>query len=273
MYSNLANSNIDFFNFTRELFSEYSILKMTNELEETFKNLSYKYGFTEIISLNVRETYNYLITKYYPNEATVKSKFLNSFLFNLKNSVTFFEFKLDNSRADLCCIRDKSIAFEIKTDLDNFIRLKKQIYDYSEVFEEVYIICSKENIINARKLLPEYCGIYTYSIHNNSIYKFKREKKATFSSNLNIKKQLNLLNLKELKLSFKKYKDIDSKQQIIDLICGNYSSKFINSKFKTVLKHRYELKWQFIKTNQNQIFDLDYQWFFKNNISPKIVYQ
>lgn len=273
MYSNLSNSNIDFFNFTRELFSEYSILKMPNELEDTFKRLSFKYGFTENTSLDIREIYNCLITKYYPNEATIKSKFLNDFLFNLKDSITFFEFKLNNSRADLCCIKDKSIAYEIKTDLDNFIRLEKQIYDYSEVFEEVYIICSKDNIINARKLLPDYCGIYTYTISDNSLYKFKREKKATFSSNLNVKKQLDLLTLNELKLSFKKYSNIDNKQQLINLISSNYSFKYINSKFKKLLKERYKQKWLFIKTNQNQIFDLDYQWFFKNNISPKVIYQ
>ncbi|EGT4143777.1 sce7726 family protein [Clostridium perfringens] len=273
MCTKQLENKIIYFNFAKRLFNGYNILQIPNELYNNLIDLSVEYNLEIPSYQNIRETYNYLINKYYHNEITIKSNFINNILLNLKENITIFEFKLENSRADLCTIGKRSIAFEIKTDLDNFLRLEKQINDYSEVFEEVYIICSKQNLKNISKILPSHCGIYSYNISDNGIYTFRKERKSSIIKNLNKFKQLNLLSKTELKNSFSKCKNLSSKEQMIELILNNYTLKYINYKFKKVVKEKYKEKWEFLKQNNNQIYEIDYQWFFKNNISPQLIYQ
>ncbi|WP_455819601.1 sce7726 family protein [Clostridium butyricum] len=203
----------------------------------------------------------------------MKSNFINNVLLKSNNHVTIFELNLSSSRVDLCKINGKSVAFEIKTDLDNFLRLKKQLNDYSKIFEEVYVICSKANLKNIFNLIPIHCGVYSYYINSDGIYTFKKEKKALYSKALNNAYQLNLFSKKDLIKNFKKCNNNSTKPLIIDEILLNYSYKYINSIFKKLLKSKYKAKWNFLKENHDKIYEIDYQWFFKNNINPNIVYQ
>lgn len=273
MHLNTDISNKIYFEFAKRLFSQYNILQLPRELSNNLLNLSNEYNISIGTYDNIRSLYNIIINKYYHNEITIKSNFANNILFKSNNHVTIFELNLESSRADICKINGKSIAFEIKTDLDSFTRLEKQIRDYSEVFEEVYVICSKNNIKNIYPLLPDYCGLYSYDIGENNYYKFTKEKKSIFINNLNSSKQLNLLTKKELKDNFKKLNYIDDKKLMIKEILLIYSSKYINSNFKKILKDRYRDKWEFLRTNSSKIYEIDYQWFFKNNINPENIYQ
>jgi hypothetical protein len=272
VHTNMDINNI-YFEFARRLFSAYNILQLPSELSNNLLNLSIEHGLDISNYDNIRNVYNEIINKYYHNEITIKSNFINNVLLKSTNHITIFEFNLESSRADLCKINGKSIAFEIKTDLDNFSRLKKQIRDYSEVFEEVYVICSKENLCNVLDILPQFCGVYTYTILPNSYYKFVIERVSLPCNNLNNFKQLSLLTKKELKDNFSKVNYIDDKETIINKVITTYSSRYINSKFKKTIKERYKEKWEFLRVNSSQIYEIDYQWFFKNNINPKIIYQ
>lgn len=270
---NTNKKNQIYFKFAKQLFSNYNILEIPNELTNNFKTLALKYNLDILENQNIRTLYNEIINKYYHNEITIKSNFINNILLKSNNHVTFFEFNLENSRADLCKINGHSIAFEIKTDLDNFSRLKKQISDYSEVFENVYVICSKANVFNILGIIPFYCGIYSYNITKNGKYKFKKEKEALTSLNLNRLKQLKLLTKKELINNFSKLNFSDNKEVMIDYILTNYSSKYINTIFKRSVKNKYKNNWEFLKQNHTKIYEIDYQWFFKNNINPHLIYQ
>ncbi|MCY6958892.1 sce7726 family protein [Clostridium brassicae] len=270
---NINNQNTAYFNFAKKLFSNYNILQIPNELSNNFFKLSLEYGLEIPINKDIRTLYNEVINKYYHNEITIKSNFINNVLLKSKNHITIFEFNLETSRADLCKINGKSIAFEIKTDLDNLSRLEKQINDYSKVFEEVYVICSKPNISNVLNIIPYFCGIYSYSISKNGDYIFKKEKKSIPCNNINSLNQLKLLTKKELKDIFTKFNYISGKELMIETISNTYSSSYINSKFKKIIKQRYCSQWEFLKDHHNEIYEIDYQWFFKNNISPNIIYQ
>ncbi len=273
MSVNIDKQNNVYFNFAKKLFSNYHVLQIPNELSNNFLKLSLEYNLNLSIDKDIRILYNEIINRYYHNEITIKSNFINNVLLKSKNHVTIFEFNLESSRADLCKINRKSIAFEIKTDLDNFSRLKKQINDYSEVFEEVYVICSKLNLSNILNIIPSFCGVYSYSISQNGVYKFSKEKKATLCNNLSCISQLKLLTKKELKTTFRNLNDVDIKEIMINTIIDNYTPSYINSTFKKIIKQRYMAQWEFLKENHNQIFEIDYQWFFKNNINPTIIYQ
>lgn len=270
---NLNKQNNIYFNFAQKLFADYNVLQIRNELSSNFIKLSQEYNLNFSINKDIRTVYNELINKYYHNEITIKSNFINNVLLKSKNHVTIFEFNLENSRADLCKINGKSIAYEIKTDLDNFSRLSKQINDYSEVFEEVYVICSKFNMNNVINVIPYYCGIYTYNISKDGKYVFTKERKSLPSNNINSFNQLKLMSNKELNNKFKKLNSDDDRNLTISKIINNYSNSYINSMFKSTLKERYITQWTFLKENLNNIYEIDYQWFFKNNINPNIIYQ
>ncbi len=255
----------DIYNSYDTLFNCDRLASMLN----TIKNdSSINYSSIE----DVRALYNYYILKHYPNETSIKAKFINNVLLKTQNHVSIFELPVGSSRVDLCKINGESIAYEIKSDLDNFSRLDKQLHDYLLVFEKVYVICSMKNIEKIKKLIPKNCGIYTYSIRGSNYY-FKAYKKAIISRDIDPIEQLRIFNKKELikHFSIKEF-NLEIKETVVKEIAENNSTKIINNKFKEMLKGKYKNKWSFLRTNSNQIHEIDYQWFYKNNINPKLVY-
>lgn len=257
-----------------KIFAEYSTIQADHKLKKIlcdFFNVSDN-KFDEV--KNIRSLYNNYLLKYYPNETNIKANFVNKILLNGKTHVSIYELPVGRSRVDLCKINGTSIAYEIKTDLDNLSRLKKQIYDYSLVFEQIYLICSNATMQEAEKILPDYCGIYIYNVKKNGNITFYKYKKASHSPYIDAFTQLNILQKKEL-LSIAKIKINPSipKNDLIDIVLNSYKPEEINFLFKSLLKKRYRDNWNFIKINHNNILEIDYQWFFKNCISPDIIYK
>lgn len=229
-----------------------------------------QFGLMPENNINSRELLNNLIYNTYPNENVIKSAFVDNVLMKSSNHISIFELAVGNSRTDLCKINGSSIAYEIKTEYDNYSRLSKQIRDYLSVFEFVYVICPISNIDAIEAEIPQECGIYSYS-YINGTYKFNKYKPAEKSNHLTSIDQLSILTKKECITNFK-FKNCDDKQKLIQDIHNNYSQKYINSVFKRTLKHKYTNNWMFLRTHCNHIYNIDYQWFFKHNISPQIIY-
>lgn len=259
------------FKDAQTLFLSYSTLQSKNLLYETLVNIIDSSFINNFQFNNIREIYNSIILKYYPNETCIKSCFINQILLKVKNQVTVFEFPVGNSRADLCKINGSSVAYEIKTDLDNLVRLDKQLNDYSQIFEKVFVICSDSRLSDIEKKMLPSCGIYIYNITNHGNIKFTLYRDASFSNQINAECQLNALRKQELIQYFKPIK-AQRRQDIIDFILEEYSAQDINHKFKQIIKSRYEKQWDFLKTNHSDILEIDYQWFFKNNVNPKLIY-
>lgn len=259
------------FKNAQALFCSYSTLQSNTNL----KNNLIDTLDTEILDTfntqNMREIFNEIILKYYPNELSIKSNFINQVLFKSNNHVTIFELPIGNSRIDLCKLNGSSIAYEIKTDLDNLLRLNKQLNDYLEIFEKVFVICSLNKLPDIEKQIVLPCGIYLYSISKHGNYKFQLYRHATPSKHLNSIKQLNILRKQELIKNFS-VDPLVNRKDITSLILQEYSSSQINEIFKQVIKARYQNQWDFLKKNRSQIFEIDYQWFFKNTINPDLIY-
>lgn len=262
----------DLFNLSKELYCNYNTLDTNNSINEIFNRIIPKY--TQIIinnNFNTRKLFNYLINKYYHNEITIKSHFINNILLKSKNHITIFELNSGKSRLDLCKVNGTSIAFEIKTDLDTLYRLDKQLYDYMSLFEKVYVICSEKKCTLIEKNIPNECGIYSYKVTKNGKYIFKEYKKAKRSKIINEKQQLKLLTKKELEKIVEK--KLLTKDELIDYVLKTKTKNQINLIFKNYLKAKYKNQWNFLESMQNNIYEIDYQWFFKNNLDPKIIYK
>lgn len=258
------------FKEAQELFYHYSTLQSDINLKKTLIDV-FKINNNDLITKNVREIYNNIILKYYPNETSVKANFFKQILFKQQGHVSVFELPLGNSRADICKINGSSTAYEIKTDLDNLKRLDKQLKDYSDFFENVYVICSLNKLSEIEKQLNPNCGIYTYTISNKGNYRFYLNKIAIKTNNTNSSKQLNFLRKDDLS-HFINVERLLGKNEIISLITKQYTNDEINHIFKKILKLKYASQWNFLRNNKKDIFEIDYQWFFKNIIDPKIIY-
>lgn len=257
----------------QQLYLKYSTIENNNELQNTLLQYIDSNYLSSLTYNNIHEVYNKIILKYYPNEICIKSNFINKVLFKRKKHVTIFELPIGSSRVDLCKINGTSTAYEIKTDLDNFSRLDKQLCDYFEIFEEVCVISSLNNLDQITDIVPNCCGIYIYEQTNRGTYHFTLVRKPQKSTSLCPQKQITLLRKSEFKDYFNFPSNLNSREEIINNILNSYNSNSINKIFKTILKNRYQKQWNFLKENQNLIYELDYQWFFKNQINPLKIYK
>jgi len=62
-------------------------------------------------------------------------------------------------RIDLAIVSDRLEAYEIKSDLDNFSRLHKQIHAYNRVFDRITLVTGPRYADVAQTLMPSWWGI------------------------------------------------------------------------------------------------------------------
>ncbi|MBC1578305.1 sce7726 family protein [Listeria seeligeri] len=265
----------NYFYLAQELYSEY----FTHITTSTLENRIIKILGDELDSnffvknpVTPREFLNIFLQKNYPNEISIKSNFINKVISKTKKHVTIFELNVGSSRVDLCKVNGQSTAFEIKTELDSPKRLKTQMKDYFSVFEEVYLICPEKKLDTYLKHIPLKCGIYTYKISATGKYFFNLQKKARHSSNICAFSQLSTFTKKDL-LSYFSCPNFNEKRMMFNWIVEHHSDKQINTIFKCQLKDKYSQQWHFLLNNKENILEIDYQWFFKNQINPEIVYK
>ena len=262
------------FLLAQEMYHNYSIFMEKPKLIELYN--IYKEVDDSCSNYEIRKMINNFIKTNYLNEAIIKSFFIKDVLFNYKSSICIYEFPVKSSRIDLCRIsgkHGKSIGYEIKTDLDNLDRLNKQLRDYNCIFEELYVICSQNRLLNIIDFLDERIGVYVYSENKNKV-KFTCFRKSQINYDLDSLSQLNcipkqaLLNL----FNLNRKEASNDKTVLIDYIHKNFSRNTINKLFKSFLIEKYKENWLFLKNNREFILEIDYQWFFKSLINPMYLY-
>ncbi len=98
--------------------------------------------------------YNSLL-KNYKNEYVYKNILTNKLLlkkYSLKNTIALNEFNIGKSIADFVLLNGEAIVYEIKTELDNLEKLDKQIVDYCQFGDKVYIVTSSKHVNKLIKL-------------------------------------------------------------------------------------------------------------------------
>ncbi|MBN2001132.1 sce7726 family protein [candidate division KSB1 bacterium] len=110
--------------------------------------------FFEWLFNNISEEYR---NEYVYKNIIAHKKFLNRH--SLKNSYMLTEFRVENSRADVVIINGTSNVYEIKTELDSFKRIDKQISSYLKVFDRINVISSKRQLKTIKEIVPEQVGL------------------------------------------------------------------------------------------------------------------
>ncbi len=130
----------------------------------------------------------------YKSEYLYKNALINKLLlgkYSLNTTTIINEFKIGNSIADFVLLNGEARVFEIKTELDSLDKLLKQVTDYCQFANKVYVV-SNSKFIN--KLISEYAdsniGIIEYTQQNTLKEVVEAKDNASFFDHLTIFKTL-----------------------------------------------------------------------------------
>ncbi|WP_251212553.1 sce7726 family protein [Adlercreutzia murintestinalis] len=96
--------------------------------------------------------------RHYRNEYVYKSLLLKKIVYGRHSPHTtsaLCELPVGGSIADFVLINGKACVYEIKTDLDNLVRLEAQIQDYYRAFRFVSVVCSEGMSKSLSKFLED----------------------------------------------------------------------------------------------------------------------
>ena len=263
--------------YSRTLYSLYNPFEFDDQIWENIKEVFPSRIYNQLQpyrkSIVGHAIINELIMKYFTGEITIKFNFIKNYL-NKQNEVTIFELKINSSRVDISRINNKSIAYEIKTELDTLDKLDKQIADYSKVFELIYVIIHPSHFKKVSELIPPHCGVITYNL-KNGICKFSFKKKALQNKNIDSNAQISTLSNRELDLILKTSKihilETDRKMKE-KIIFENFTDKKINTLYKKVLKVKYNSNWNHLCKHFEEIMPVDVQSFYSTKADPHWIY-
>ena len=181
----------------------------------------------------------------------IKTRFIDYLLNNYETELIGIEvpYLFGYRRADLVAIiNNKTVAYEIKSELDSLSKLSAQIDDYVDVFNEVYVVLAEKykrsSIISK---LPRKVGIY-YIDQNNKI---SLQRKA---------KEQRILNPEKLIYFFKK-------EEMVRLgnMDSNFSLRKTREKFlkqnsikniveysKDILRNKYQEKYKIFLSEKGE---------------------
>lgn len=102
-----------------------------------------------------------ILQREYRNEFVYKNELaLQLIKLNHKDPVVGFnEFSIGASQLDLMVVNGTTTAYEIKTELDNFNRLSKQLWDYSLVCDRSYVVTYLHLVDQLLKIVSPHVGV------------------------------------------------------------------------------------------------------------------
>ena len=131
--------------------------KMISEdsVPESFSKCVKRYTKTENATIGevISDIYHFMDCKY-RNEYYYKNTILNQLLIkkhDLYNTAALTELPVGDSKADFIMINGRGVVYEIKTDLDNLLRLENQIKDYYKVFSYVYVVVGNKQLLHVKE--------------------------------------------------------------------------------------------------------------------------
>lgn len=136
-----------------------------NSVPESFSKCVKRYIKTENATIGeaISEIYHFMDCEY-RNEYYYKNTILNQLLIkkhDLYNTAALTELPIGDSKADFIMINGRGVVYEIKTDLDNLLRLENQIKDYYKVFSYVYVVVGNKQLSHVKEFLKDQkVGIY-----------------------------------------------------------------------------------------------------------------
>ena len=149
-----------------------------DSVPESFSECVKRYVRTEETTIGeaISEIYHFMNCEY-RNEYFYKNTILNQLLIkkhDLYSTAALTELPVGDSKADFIMINGRGVVYEIKTDLDNLLRLENQIRDYYKVFSYVYVVVGNKQLPHVREFLRDKkVGIYELTSNGKLICRKK----------------------------------------------------------------------------------------------------
>lgn len=244
----------------KSLAKNYNTLDYYVKLLELLQSVHPIQKLEKLSKYQLHQVLNQILFNHYHGEEILKYKLCSLYL-NKPKIIGAFEIKVNSSRVDFLTINGSTTSFEIKSELDNLSKLRKQMSDYLLAFEYNYLVIDQRHVEKVVDYIPEAFGLWSY---NNG--KYEKLKRAKLNEEIDPEIQLGLLTKKELREGFEHTNG--TSKNILHL----HTPLEINQKFKKILKNRYNNRWQFLNDNQGEILPIDFQFFFNTNIKPSHIY-
>lgn len=172
------------------------------------------------------------------NAKQIKTILIDYLLENYKTELIAIEvpYLFGYRRADLLAIIDnRTVAFEIKSELDTLAKLEEQVNDYIDVFNKVYVVLAdKFQNYSLTYKIPKKVGILYISKDNKiSLYRKAKEQKILNPEKLVYffkKDEMNKLNNIDTGLSLRKTREKFLKINSIKTIV-EYSKNILKNKY------------------------------------------
>ncbi|MBD3275970.1 MAG: sce7726 family protein [Candidatus Marinimicrobia bacterium] len=176
-----------------EVFLNNNCTQFTNFVFQLENHISVKKKYNKEKVLE--KLYRFLLMNY-RNDIVYKIEFLDSveeFVDDVNKSFIINEFKIGKNLVDIAVFNGKSIAFEIKSDLDRASNISNQFNFYSETFDYCYLITNRKKIEELESRIPENAGIIIF----NDKFNFTLLRKAKINENLSFTKLFKVLRKNE----------------------------------------------------------------------------
>jgi hypothetical protein len=108
-------------------------------------------SYSNVVSFLYKELESRYRSEYFYKNALLTKKLLGCH--SLNTTTVLDEFKINSSIADFVLLNGEVKLFEIKTDLDSFDKLEKQISDYQKFANKVYVVVGNKH---SEKLANQY---------------------------------------------------------------------------------------------------------------------
>lgn len=82
---------------------------------------------------------------------------------SLQTAAMLNEFRVGECKADLAILNGTATVYEVKSERDSLVRLRKQVAAYATVFAKVYVIASDSHVTAVDAVVPQDVGILMLS--------------------------------------------------------------------------------------------------------------
>ncbi len=112
--------------------------------------------------LDAAKTIFSMLCTHYRSDYVYRSAIANKIFLGRHSPTTTVllpELRVWRSKADLVMLNGTSVAYEIKTGLDNLDRLDSQLSDYARMFDRIYVVTDEDHVDQVRSCAPDFVGV------------------------------------------------------------------------------------------------------------------
>lgn len=280
---NLYTNKVDF----KKAFLKYSNGKLHSLKSNKFGKIKSKYQIElyedEILSYHKKRVSKKITSDtFVSNEEDLKMEVYKMLLKQDKEAIIIPEYSINNSRADYVSFKKNTIdttIIEIKSSLDNFSRLEKQIKDYYTIANKIYLAIDIELYNKLKKskiVVPNYIGIFIFD--NNKKQKLYKLNEAIYIKHDNDFQFIKSLSYTDIIEAFNGFKfssklSFDDKKKYMNNfidknILNNFSYKIVCNRYSFESERRKSLYYKCdFKLALSSSKDLSINRFNHNNIT------